>query len=171
MKTFFLMAGTVLACFGSGILSAQAAELTLQQKIEKCRTITSDQDRLTCYDVIGVSESSYSREEPFGKPEVEEPRMSSPEASFGAERVDKSPAEKEASEVQSITSKVTKVVWSPRKQFAVYLDNGQIWMQKDSQRVRLPEGEFEVTIEKGALGSYRMLVPGKKSFVRVVRYK
>jgi hypothetical protein len=63
------------------------------------------------------------------------------------------------------------VVWSPRKQFAVYLENGQVWMQKDNQRVRFPDGDFTVKIEKGAFGSYRMIIPGKTSFVRVVRYK
>ncbi|WP_321389235.1 hypothetical protein [Emcibacter sp.] len=170
MKALSVMAATAISLICTGVSSVQASDLTLQQKIEKCRTITGDMDRLTCYDVIGVSDPSETAPAQAA-PAAVAPQVSSREQNFGVERVEKSEAEQTQSDIQSISSKVVKVAWSPNKQFAVYLENGQIWMQKDSQRVRFPDGEFSVEIKKAAMGSYKMLIPGKTSFVRVVRYK
>ncbi|WP_417319254.1 hypothetical protein [Emcibacter sp.] len=165
MIRYSVAAASFVAVVFMGALPVQAEASSLENQIKKCRAIESDSARLACYDALGRASTAVAVPDKAVEPVV--PRA---EQNFGAEKVEKKATDSKE-ELSSITATVTKVVWSPRKQFAVYLDNGQIWMQKDNQRVNLPDEDFTVEIKKGALGSYKMTVPGRKSFIRVVRYK
>jgi uncharacterized cupin superfamily protein len=77
--------------------------------------------------------------------------------------------QKQAKEVRSISAQVTEVGSRPRGELVVTLDNGQVWVQKDSgQPVPIRVGD-RVTINAGMLGSYR-LVNGNRS-TQVTRVK
>jgi hypothetical protein len=57
--------------------------------------------------------------------------------------------------------------------FNLYLDNGQVWRHEDSvQGEYLRDGEA-ITIEKGALGSYKLTRDAGKSrnWIRVTRVR
>ncbi len=75
--------------------------------------------------------------------------------------------EKEAGETASperLTASVTALSARARGERVVTLDNGQVWVQKTPQYIPIEVGD-EVTILRGALRSYRLLVGGRSTAV------
>jgi len=66
---------------------------------------------------------------------------------------------------------VVKYIYTGTKKFVLFMENGQVWKQKDDGRIRLPKGKFEVDIKKGMVGGYNMIVPTRKSLVKVKRLR
>ncbi|WP_210413905.1 hypothetical protein [Luteithermobacter gelatinilyticus] len=140
-----------------------------------CSQIGNDDARLACYDALSRSLSASADT----KPGEEAPPHPVPEedgasrvAAFGSEQIKKTQKEREEDEeLESISAKIVKVVYSPRDYFVVKLENGQIWKQTSGRKISFLEPGVTVTINKGALGSYNMNIPGKTSFVRVKRVK
>jgi len=77
----------------------------------------------------------------------------------------------EKKELKNIRLKVVKYIYTGTKKFVLFMKNGQVWKQKDDGRVRLPKGEFDVEIKKGMVGGYNMIVPTRKSLVKVKRLR
>jgi hypothetical protein len=75
--------------------------------------------------------------------------------------------------LDSITAGVEDVAFNPFGRFTVFLDNGQIWqqLQGDTDKARFPKGKFDVTIERGLLGSYNLTVEGHGRLYKVKRLK
>ncbi len=59
--------------------------------------------------------------------------------------------------------------WSGKTLFR--LENGQVWKQAQNGRVSYRASRPQITIKRGALGSFRMAVEGLNRTVRVVRIK
>ncbi len=79
--------------------------------------------------------------------------------------------ELEIKSVSEIASKVTRIQISARKEYVVYLENGQIWRQKDNAGSwRIKVGETAI-ISKAALGSYLMKSDARKKSVRAERVR
>jgi hypothetical protein len=75
--------------------------------------------------------------------------------------------EKETSETASperLTAAVTALSTRARGERVVTLDNAQVWVQKTPQYIPIKVGD-EVTILRGALRSYRLLVGGRSTAV------
>lgn len=87
---------------------------------------------------------------------------------FGREHLDgKDASEKEASQV---TATVIKVEKRSNKVLYFYFENGQIWRQLEGRRFSYPRsGEFDVTINTGIMGDYRLRLEKGGPMTRIKR--
>jgi hypothetical protein len=69
--------------------------------------------------------------------------------------------------IQQIRATIVEVQKAPRGELVLTLDNGQVWRQSDSTRLRLRKGQV-VIIKRAALGSFFI---GKKNTNRLMRAK
>lgn len=95
-------------------------------------------------------------------------------AEFGAESVRARQANQPSAPepLDHITAKVTGVAFSANGRFTVTLDNGQTWKQLDGD-IGTPQfnkrGQDVVTISRGFLGSYNLVVEGHTAMFKVRR--
>jgi hypothetical protein len=77
--------------------------------------------------------------------------------------------------LDSITATVTDYSFNPYDKFVVFLDNGQIWKQLESDsggKARFLKGEKNtVTISRGFIGSYNLTVNDSDAVFKVTRVK
>jgi hypothetical protein len=98
-------------------------------------------------------------------------------AEFGAESVPATAPAPEApvpEPLDSITANVTSVVFNGKGRFTVSLDNGQVWrqVQGDTVTARYSFGGHDsVTISRGFIGSYNLVVAGRNAMFKVRRVK
>ena len=71
-------------------------------------------------------------------------------------------------EINQMNARVSAVRKSTTGKAIITLDNGQVWKQIDSSRLRL-SGDDEVTIRRASLGSFMLYKTGSKSLMRVKR--
>lgn len=108
----------------------------------------------------------------FGKDQPE--KTSTNPTDFGAEALQqqKTAAAAEPARLEELTANVTAVVFNPLGRFTVTLANGQIWKQLDADtgtaRFKNKGGDV-VTISRGALGSYNLVVEGRSAMFKVKR--
>ena len=96
-------------------------------------------------------------EELFGKSDVEVKEVVSREL--------------EIKSVDQISSRVTRIQISPSQEYVVYLENGQVWRQKNKAgKWRIKVGETAI-ISKAMLGSFLMKSDARKKSVRAERLK
>jgi hypothetical protein len=97
-----------------------------------------------------------------------------PEELFGKSQadVDKAVNRKlEIENVDQISSQVTRIQINSSKEYVVYLENGQVWRQKDKPgKWRIKVGETAI-ISKAYLGSYLMKSDARKKSVRAERIR
>jgi hypothetical protein len=138
-----------------------ASAADLPEAIARCAEVADNLERLTCYD----------RQNP--------PRRSgaarTPDADFGAndDLLRKRQAAGETSVPRGpdrITAKVTKVSASAAGDTLIELENGQVWQQTQNRLETIAAPGDEVTVSKGALGSY-FLVSKSRLSTRVKRVK
>ena len=168
--------------------AAGEPEATYQEMV-KCSGITDSATRLACYDALmprvraalAAGPAQLSREDQtslFGLtlPDIfgsSEP--TSPQA-FGANDLPAPPPEPGTPQpVDSITATVTDFATTPTGKFIVFLDNGQVWRQQDSDRGTIhfkhTMSENHVTISRGMLGSYVLSLNGSNRVFKVTRVK
>lgn len=171
--------------FGSTvIISHQSKADQLQDFLIKCPVIKEDTQRLACFDeaaknMLGSVVRALGAEERVSAVEKNKPTREDKIDDFGKGNLRVSPLkdvrEKQKQVVETklkvITLTVVKVVKTSLDKFVLYMENGQVWKQKDDGRIRLPKGDFKVEIKKGMMGSFNMIVPNRKSFIRVKRLK
>jgi hypothetical protein len=132
---------------------APAAELP--EAIARCADIEDNLERLTCYD----------RQNP--------PRRAgaaSPDANFGADEDLLRQRQTAAGGPDHITAKVTQVSASSAGDTLIELENGQVWQQTQRRLEAIAAPGDEVTVSRGALGSY-FLVSKSRLSTRVKRVK
>ena len=143
------------------------------QSFIECSKIADNISRLACFDraaqkisgAVATHDSPPTRKQEinnFGKQQL---RASPVRAVREAQKT----AEKK--ELKDIRLKVVKHVYTSTRKFVLFMENGQVWKQKDDGRIRLPGGEFYVEIKKGMIGGYNMIVPTRKSLVKVKRLR
>lgn len=97
-----------------------------------------------------------------------------PEELFGksAEEVKQAVSEKlEIASIDEISSKVARVHINSSQEYVVYLENGQVWKQKDKAgKWRIKVGETAI-ISTALLGSYKMKSDARKKSVRAERLR
>ena len=184
--TLILIAGT---CAFTSAALAGAAELP--QTITDCREINSAVARLDCYDGAVDAQQSLADEPPA---EVVAPVAAatstagtsaaasstgvteaatemSPEALFGKNVVEVQKTVQEATgtkDIDRLESLVSKIRISASGKAIITLDNGQVWTQVDSSRLRL-SGYDRVVIRKASMGSFMLTKVGSKTTMRVKR--
>lgn len=168
---------TALAGTGLAVAPPSAAEGTTEDLLE-CANEPDDARRLRCFDdaVAGLRKAvptaaAASRPEP-ATPAAAAPAAAAPaspaisaEDRFGA-RGELKPDHR----LSEITATVTALGAKPHGQLVITLDNGQVWAEiATGSKVKLKTGD-SVTIEAGALGSFRLIAPnGRSSKVSRVR--
>lgn len=158
----FLLAGSVAAQTSEGPRIPETAA-----KLFDCRKIRDADERLACFDrevdaVIAAQQSSEivitdqkqiqeTREDLFGYNIPERGVLAS-----GAE---------EAPKINQVTERLAEYRERSRGRDLIVLENGAKWMKTDSVPViGTPKAGEEVTIKKGALGSYMIKISKRRAF-------
>lgn len=156
------------------------ASQNLSASIKTCAQQSDNKLRLACYDQLSQT-LSIDKQAAVQTPKVEveandsqskviqEPSGSNvethPSERFGL------PAKAEPElEIEEIVTVVAKLDKNPYGKFYVTTDTGQLWLQIDSVRMSIREGD-SIFIESGALGSYFMGREGISRKMRVKRIK
>jgi hypothetical protein len=141
-----------------GMSTASAADLP--ESIARCAEVADNLERLTCYD----------RQNPPHQASV--PRA--PDASFGVnpdlrrKQVAADPTTPR--ELDRITTKVVRVNESRPGATQFEMANGQVWQQTEQRLGSIADEGDEITITRGALGTY-FLVGKAKLSTRVKRVR
>ena len=176
----FLFASTLLVTL-SGFVAAQGND-----EIQRCASIDETAARLACFDEIAgnqglTSQPAETPAEPGPAQEVQAlPEATPGEASstadepgsltddYGTEGLSKKDQPDE--EEQAVRAVVTKCSKSSSDRYYFYFENGQVWKQKDDDRLYFKDCTYGVTITKDFFG-YKMQIDGEKSKIRVSRVK
>ena len=140
----------LLIIAAASVAHADSTSDTLKE-ISRCSGILDATERLRCYDVVAPRAKHALVPDPqdFGRPAPQ-------------------PAE-----VPRITALVREFSKTARGQAVFVLDNGQTWRQLDADDLRVmdpePGGVLRVTIERGAFGSYNLVIDGRNGMIRVRR--
>ena len=178
-------------------LAAPAAE-DLLESVGRCAAIADDRARLACYDAVAPRVKDALAVPPAALPNnrpptVEEqrswfgfdlgslfggaPARQTTAAQFGSDKLPATHATEETApaEVDSIAAGVTDVAYTPFGKFIVFLDNGQVWRQieGDSEQAifKRPARANRVTISRGFIGSYNLIIDGSNRMYKVTRVK
>jgi hypothetical protein len=137
--------------------------------LERCAKLEDAQARLECYDAASRRQQetppppAAAAPDSGDSPEPAEPAPLSDavgEEQLAAEDVKEGPAR----------GTLTDCRKGPTGKWYFYFDNGQVWEQRDNDRVHLGECNFDVTISKDFFG-YKMEMPDSDNKVRVARVK
>ena len=167
--------------FGSAVFTSNQVQAYQLQSIFDCTKIAKNENRLACFDAASkalIDSGDY-------KVVVKEPVFTKEEkvANFGKAQLRSSPAKKirekqkkeekaqSAKELKEIKLAVVEVTYTTLNKFILFMENGQIWKQKSNGRIPLPKGKFEVVIKKAIFNGYNMIVPTKKSIIKVKRLR
>jgi hypothetical protein len=191
----FAIAAAVACQFGTAEASPRDDVLS---GLQKCAGVTNDQARLACYDaLVRPAQEALARppepQEASHPPTKEEqkswfgfdisnlfgsaPAQQTTPEQFGSERTaaTQKKVEQAQAEVDSISAAVTDYAYTPFGKFIVFLDNGQVWRQlegdADKAIFRKTPSDNKVTIERGFIGSYNLMINGSSRLFKVVRVK
>ncbi|GAB2518208.1 hypothetical protein [Microbulbifer agarilyticus] len=129
------------------ILGLPAVAATVQEELKRCTEFSDDSKRLACYDKLANNLQTHI-EQRFGHEEKK--------------AIEEAP--------ESITAVISAAQKGAHGKYTFTLDNGQVWRQTDSGRTIWRGGE-EVTLERGALGSFFMRKSSGGRSLRVKRIK
>ena len=186
----------VLLCLPAAVLADPRDDVL--EALGKCDAIADDKGRLACYDTLSprAKDALATPPEPLAHPPTKEeqetwfgfdigglfsggsPKQTTPEQ-FGSERVAPPPPRSgeapKPEEIESIAAGVTEYSLTPFGRFIVFLDNGQIWHQiegdTDQAHFHKIATDNKVVVERGAFGSYNMLINDGEHVYKVKRVK
>jgi hypothetical protein len=153
-----------------------------------CRALASAVARVDCYDQLADTQTAAINQatqigtveraapavaatETAAAATVEATADASQEAFFGKNETEIRKSAQEAAgttEVDQMAARVSEVRKSATGKAIITLDNGQVWKQIDSSRLRLSSDD-QVTIRRASLGSFMLYKTGSKSLMRVKR--
>ena len=167
----------------------------------KCGALADNAARLACYDALNPTVKAAQSEPPppvaVAAPPPEDsrawydpsrifgvsPRQQTKPEQFGGEALDvpppppgtpATPQNTPPPALDSITAGVTDYSFNPYDKFLVILDNGQIWQQIQSDTGKATfdkHGKNTVTISRGFIGSYNLVVNDSSLLFKVRRLK
>lgn len=166
MKKLAIIIFSLTASFHA--LSHNVPELMKQCALEK-----NALKRLVCFDKISQNLEPLPNEHAPPKQVVEvhidTPKKTiiaaEPAEDFGLENKSK---RKESED--KIVANVISIKKDPSKKYIITLDNGHVWRQNDSTRLKIVVGE-SVVIKRGSFGSFFMSKDGLNKRLRVKRLK
>ena len=136
-----------------GAVSPAAADTTREALNEtaRCAAIGDPAERLRCYDAAAAQakEALAPQPEDFGRPAPKPPQLTQLSANV-------------------------REFWKTSRGLAVFvLDNGQTWRQLEADGSQVlepaPGTTLKVTIERGLLDSYNLMIEGRNGFIKVRR--
>ena len=156
--------GTIIFILGTIALTA-SVEVHAQDSSDtaRCAELENADARLACYDeVIGRSNSSPP------DPEAAEKEPNPLTEEVGQEQLDSK--DKPDQEPEAFAGRVTDCRQHADGKWYFYFANGQVWKQKNTDRQRFKDCDFEATITKDAFG-YKMQVDGEGKKIRIGRIR
>ena len=165
---------TVLSGTDFAVAPARAAVGTTEDLLA-CASEPDDTRRLRCFDdaVAGLRRAVPPSAAAASRPEPATPAAAPPASTPAVSAEDRFGARGELKadrQLSQITATVTALSARPYGELVITLDNGQMWAEiAPGSKVRLKTGD-SVTIEAGALGSFRLIAAnGRSSKVSRVR--
>lgn len=132
----------------------------------RCRGVVDAGARLACYDALTVDAAQRPRLPSSGTPSATTAAAvaASPQTDFGLQSTP-------GGELKFIDSHIIGRFegWSPDQQ--ITLANGQVWRIADGSRAYFQANSPKVRVERGALGSFYMVIAGLNQAPRVRRVK
>lgn len=169
MKNVILLLSSVLIYLTSSASYAKK-DNELLLKLTQCSSITSNDDRLLCFDKLvptNIQQPTIAVTTVVApvvdSKSVEEKQVND----FAKEHLKKTKEEQESTSIIATVSKVNKLL---RGQWVIYFENGQKWQQTDSARIKLKIGN-KVRLEKGAMGAVYLYKEGSHRSIKVKRLK
>lgn len=186
-----MTAGMVLLVSVSGAWADDYGDVL--RAMDSCAGMTDNAQRLACYDKISPQVKAEIARMPRTAPPTEaeqkswfgfdfgnlfgsEPNQQSTPEKFGAENLPApppKPGEAPPPEpIDSISAKVTDFAFTPFGKFIVFLDDGQVWRQLegDTDKANFSKND-KVTISRGLIGSYNLVIDGSVKTFKVKRVK
>lgn len=183
MSRFRGFSGTIfmasfMASLCAGLTLATAGDASAQEaprNIADCADVEDSKLRLACYDSFARAMKPTSEPAPAAAAPAAATLASSatapmPTASETFGNPPKTKKERDL-EIKSIDVVITKARKQRYGGWSMLTEDGQIWRQTDSYKLRLRNFPLRATIRKGKLGSYFMAIDGVKRSVRVARQK
>ena len=137
--------------------------------LEACAQLQDPQARLSCYDE--VSQRAAKTAEPGGEatPARESPGSSAPEQSAPPSDAvsDEQPSSSDPAE-GTVRATLTDCRKGPTGKWHFFLDNGQVWEQRDNDRFSTRDCRGEVTITKDFFG-YKIKFSHTENKIRAAR--
>jgi cell shape-determining protein MreC len=177
MKRLSFLVTLILLGWSGSVVQAQNLDA-----LKACTRISNEIARLSCYDGVVVSfDASLATEITARKQETltrqtEKKRLAELKSaqnkvdSFGANNL---PPERQP-EVRVkipdvLEAKIETISYDPFNNIVALLDNGQTWVQTESQALPRVRPGDDVQIKRGALGSYRMVIVRMNRALQVKR--
>jgi len=165
---------------------ATAAPLDLQP----CAKLESQQARLGCFDQLAASHYAQMKDS-FATPKRPEPHVDKERARtlIGAAKIDRktqptsdqtsaliapgaTPKTVKAHAQDGFWFTVNQVVRDGERRQIFYMSDGQVWREIEPGRIRFPKNQhFEVLVNQGRMGDYRLRLEGKGTRTRVIRLR
>jgi hypothetical protein len=152
------LTAAILGACAVGSAAANDSTTALERALAHCAAIASGDDRLACYDALASGHSPGGVPPPPTTPQAAPPPA---KEDFGLSTVQKEKKQPAQKQIESISTSVTGLGTSSIGRMLVELDNGQSW-ELDSADPLLAVGDA-VTIERGALGSFLMTTPSRRT--------
>ena len=132
-----------------------------------CRSLSSAEERLLCYDGVVDDYSVRGTERVADVPPAtaDADEDSNLEESFGLP-----PLADERATIDRIEATVVELSRTASGKIAVVLDNGQVWRQTRTSTLRLSEGD-DIVIRRRSLGSHSLMKEGSGRSMKVKRVK
>lgn len=147
------------------------ASSALESHIGYCQTLTSDQQRLACFDRIKLTTQA-PEAKPAAAPAVISPVSVVPAvaaqaaAEFGLEHKKEAPEEQK----DTLTLKLTKLSKTAHGELIFTFENGQVWRQVGKETFIASAGQ-SYQLQRGALNSFFLSKEGQARKTRVRRDK
>lgn len=162
-----------LAMFFSVLAAVPAHAEDLNAQLAHCMTINGAVERLSCYDRVAhgaanAAMPAQAAQSPAPQARIEPP--ADPARDFGKERLPSTAPQQN----ERFTAEITDFQKDARDRFTVALQNGQLWRQVagDTGIAQFRPGRtHQVTISRGALGSYDLRFNDRNATFKVLRVR
>lgn len=162
-----------LAMFFSVLATVPAHADDLNAQLAHCMTINGAVERLSCYDrvargAVNAAPQTQAGQSPAPQARIEPP--ADPARDFGKERLPSAMSPQS----DRFTAEITDFQKDARDRFTVALQNGQVWQQVagDTGIAQFRPGRTrQVTISRGALGSYDLRFNDRNASFKVLRVR
>jgi hypothetical protein len=162
------LTAAILGACAIGSAAASDSSTALERALAHCAAIASGDDRLACYDALASGHPRGGVPPPTPPPTPQAAQPAAPSAApppakedFGLSTVQKEKKQPVQKQIASISASVTGLGTSSIGRMLVLLDNGQSW-ELDGADSLLAVGD-KVTIERGALGSFLLTTPSRRT--------
>ena len=144
------------------LLSTAQADESLSEGVTDCRLLTIDAERLACYDALTVSDERPSAQ---GGERTVLPL----DDSVGKGQVDEDADDDEGR--PTYTARLVRCGDSSTGRIQLfYLENGQVWRQRNSGGMKVRECDVDIEITRDMFG-FRLVIPSQNRSIRVARVR